>query len=243
MYSVPNRTSPTVVAVTRMAGRSAALTDLLVERGLQVVGVPVIAVDPPADAGAALRQSLADVGPDDLVVVTSAHGVAAVESEGGLPADVAVAAVGAATATAARDAGWATPIIPQRQLARALAATIVELRDPCRVVFAAALGAGPDIEDVLGAAGFDVQRVEAYRTNVHRPPAAVIDAASRCDLVTFTSGSTVRGWIEIAGTTIPGVSIGPSTSAVARHAGQRIVGEADPHDLDGLVAAVMAVVQ
>ena len=38
---------------------------------------------------------------------------------------------------------------------------------------------------------------------------------------------------------VRGVSIGPVTSAAMRELGVPIAAEADPHDLDGLVAAVV----
>jgi uroporphyrinogen-III synthase len=65
------------------------------------------------------------------------------------------------------------------------------------------------------------------------------------DLVTFTSSSTVTNVLDaMDGHDLSGlraVSIGPVTSGTLRERGVEPVAEADPHDVDGLVAAVLAV--
>jgi uroporphyrinogen III methyltransferase/synthase len=60
--------------------------------------------------------------------------------------------------------------------------------------------------------------------------------------VTFTSSSTVRFFLENA--SIPNgariVSIGPVTSETARGLGLEVHVEAERHDIDGLVEALLA---
>ena len=73
---------------------------------------------------------------------------------------------------------------------------------------------------------------------------AGVDAAA-ADLVTFTSSSTVRAFVDGLSPTptsaaVRGVSIGPVTTATMRELGVGLVAEAEQHDLDGLVAAVLA---
>ena len=98
-----------------------------------------------------------------------------------------------------------------------------------------------------------MERIDAYRT---RFPGTLPVAARRAlaggtvDAVTFTSASTVRGYLKAAGPILrhpamaaPGhrpkvVCIGPVTAAEARSAGLRVHGVADPHTIKGLVAAV-----
>jgi uroporphyrinogen-III synthase len=69
------------------------------------------------------------------------------------------------------------------------------------------------------------------------------EAVVASDLVTFTSSSTVENVLgtlaeaDVAG--IRAVSIGPVTSASLRARGVEPLVEADPHDVDGLVAAVL----
>jgi uroporphyrinogen-III synthase len=61
--------------------------------------------------------------------------------------------------------------------------------------------------------------------------------------VAFTSPSTVERTIDLLGRGgVPPVvvTIGPVTSSSARSAGLQVSAEADPHTLDGLVAALVA---
>ncbi|MGZ4290556.1 MAG: uroporphyrinogen-III synthase, partial [Gaiellaceae bacterium] len=61
------------------------------------------------------------------------------------------------------------------------------------------------------------------------------------DLAALASSSQARAFAKLA-LEIPVVSIGPQTTAAAVAAGLDVVAEADPHDLDGLVAAVASCV-
>ena len=60
--------------------------------------------------------------------------------------------------------------------------------------------------------------------------------------VTFTSSSTVEHLAAALGGLdgLTAVSIGPVTSEALRAHGVEPLAEADPHDVDGLVAAVLA---
>ena len=64
--------------------------------------------------------------------------------------------------------------------------------------------------------------------------------------MTFTSSSTVRYFVEALGgndrfpTQARVVSIGPVTSATARELGLAVDAEAEQHDIDGLVDALVA---
>jgi uroporphyrinogen III methyltransferase / synthase len=70
------------------------------------------------------------------------------------------------------------------------------------------------------------------------------EAAAGADYVTFTSSSTVRNFVAAIGDGYPArarvVSIGPVTSATARDAGLTVDVEAERHDLDGLMEALVA---
>jgi uroporphyrinogen III methyltransferase / synthase len=68
---------------------------------------------------------------------------------------------------------------------------------------------------------------------------------AEANYVTFTSSSTVRNFVEALGGAhrVPVrsrlVSIGPITSQTARELGLEIQAEANRHDIDGLVDAVV----
>jgi uroporphyrinogen III methyltransferase/synthase len=69
----------------------------------------------------------------------------------------------------------------------------------------------------------------------------VLTAIAGADYVTFTSASTVERFLAAA--SLPNgarvVSIGPVTSAAAREHGLEVHVEAERHDVDGLVEALI----
>jgi uroporphyrinogen III methyltransferase / synthase len=93
-------------------------------------------------------------------------------------------------------------------------------------------------------------RVEAYRTvfatSLPREAREML-GRGEVDAVTFTSASTVRGFVNArGGEALRGpsggppkvVCIGPVTAAAARDAGLRPAAVAKPHTIEGLVAAL-----
>jgi uroporphyrinogen-III synthase len=100
------------------------------------------------------------------------------------------------------------------------------------------------VADGLRAAGWGVEVVEAYRTVPAALAPDVLTAARAADAITFTASSTVRAYLEAAGAdAVPPVvvCIGPVTAATARDAGLAVTAVADPHTVDGLLAALVAV--
>lgn len=238
------------VVVTRATAQASTLVDALTGLGAEVVAVPVIAVEDPLDGGAALREAVAGLGAADWLVVTSTNGAdrvaAALAATGRTsPAPASVAAIGPGTADALAAAGIEVTLVPERFVAEGLLAVFPP--PPAdgggRVVLAQAAAARPVLRDGLRAAGWRVEAVEAYRT-VHPAPAPdVLDRARAADAITFTSASTVHGYVAAAGAdAVPPVvaSIGPITSEAARSVGLRVAVEADPHTIPGLVAALAA---
>jgi uroporphyrinogen-III synthase len=154
-----------------------------------------------------------------------------------------VAAIGEGTAEAFhRWSGRDPDLVPATYTTAGLARAFPRGRG--RVLCARADIAPPGLEDALAAKGWRPDRVDAYRTRFARSlPAearrALLDEA--VDLVTFTSASTVRGFVEAAGPIGLGskvVCIGPVTARAARAAGLRVRAVARPHTTAGLVAAV-----
>ena len=92
----------------------------------------------------------------------------------------------------------------------------------------------------LRAKGWTVDEVEAYRTLAARPPDGVTREAAGADAITFASASSVRSYLDAAGAgALPPVvvCIGPATAGAATALGVPVHTVADPHTLDGLVAA------
>ena len=95
----------------------------------------------------------------------------------------------------------------------------------------------------LARRGAVVDVVEAYRTVA---PTGGFDFPEKADWITFTSSSTVRNFVAMAGAeSIAGVkvaSIGPVTSAAARALGIEVAVEASEFTVDGLVEAILGAV-
>jgi uroporphyrinogen-III synthase len=232
------------VVVTRAAEQASRLVATLAHLGATVVEVPTIAIVDAPDGGAALADAVAQIDRYDWVVLTSTNGVqrflAAVG--GAAPAGVRVAVVGPGTADAVRAAGVEPDLLPDRFVAEALLEVFPP--GPGRVLLPQASVARPVLADGLRAAGWDVDAVVAYRTVAARPGPAVLERAAVADAVTFTSGSTVTGYLAAAGPDgVPPVvvCIGPVTAAAAEKAGLPVTAVAAEHTIDGLAAAVVGV--
>jgi uroporphyrinogen-III synthase len=233
------------VIVVRAAHQADRLSARLAAVGFDPVLIPVISIEPAADNGAALQSALAGGG-FDWVVFTSSNAVAAVEEAGVLsfpPDGIAIAAIGPGTSYACRARGWTVALESTISTAEGLVAEFATVK-PGRVLLPLANGARRELPDGLRAAGWNVVAIEAYRTVPRIPTASELAQAKDCDAVLFTSSSSVTSWCEvIAAVDTPTlvICIGPQTSQTARAAGLVVTAEAQPHTLDGLVAAAVAV--
>ncbi len=156
-----------------------------------------------------------------------------------------VAAVGPATADALRRTGVEPDLVPAEHSARGLveAFPTPDGAGSRRVLFPCADLAPETIPEGLGQKGWDVRRVEAYRTVARAAPeAALVDRVTAADALTFTATSSVQAFVALrtaAGepVTPPAhvVCIGPTTAAAARAAGLEGVHEAWGASAQGIV--------
>ena len=224
------------VVVPRAAHQAGALSERLRAAGLNPLEIPVIAIEEPEDGGAALRKALADGEAYDWLIVTSTNAAARISGHRAHK----VAAIGPGTADVLREAGVAADLVPERNVAEGL---LAEMPDgPGQILLPQADRARPVLAEGLRAKGWAVDAVVAYRTVPVAPPAAVLADAKSADAIAFTSTSTVINFVEAAGIdAVPRtvVCIGPVTAEAAVGAGLHVADVADPHTLDGLVAAVV----
>jgi uroporphyrinogen III methyltransferase/synthase len=235
------------VVVCRARDQASVLVERLRELGAEAVEVPTIEIVGAADGGAALAAAATTVGDHDWVAFTSANAVdrffAHLRDARDL-GGVRVAAVGPGTAAALGSRGVVADVVPETSVAEALAEAIGPGGGSVLVPQAAA--ARPALADGLRARGWSVTTVEAYRTVPGAPPPDLLATAAKADAIAFTSSSTVESYLDAAGLdAVPPavVCIGPVTAATARRRGLAVAAEADPHTLDGLVAAVAAVLR
>ena len=246
------------VLVPRTRHQAGELSERLRGLGAEPVEAPTIAIEPTreSDRLRAAVASLAD-GAYDWIVFTSTNAVDATWEQAqtlGLDArlfaGVGIATVGSGTAAALADLGLRADVVPERMTTSGLAAALLDgAASPARALLPRADIATPVLAAALTDAGWDVDDVEAYRT----VPAAALPpgVAERVldgdvHVLAFASSSTVRNFVDLLGAAVPDevlvASIGPVTSATCEELGVRVDAQADPHDIDGLVAAVQAVV-
>ena len=225
-----------VIAVTRARAQADGLTRRLTDLGAKVISAPTIRTVP-------LDVAPIDAGTFDLIVVTSPNTpallLAAIGDDARALHGVEVAAIGPGTAAALREIGIVADVVSERAVAEALLETLQDRVAGKRVLIARAEEARDLLPDGLANAGATVEISALYRTEFAVPEG---DDLLRADCVTFTSASTVRAFAEAFPEAdledLPGVSIGPITSATMRELGVGIAAEADEHDLDGLDAAI-----
>ncbi len=226
------------VLVTRE--RPGELGRLLAARGAEVVHVPLIAVVDAPDGGDALRWELGRLDEFDWLVVTSPAGAERVGEAARSCPSLLLAAVGTATARelSART-GRPIDLIPERQLAAALAAEFDEkATSPQRVLLAQADRAADTLAHALREGGHVVTVVTAYSTVLVNPDIAAVAGA---DVLVLASGSAAESWAAAMGATPPRtvVAIGPSTATRALELGLKVDGTAADHSLVGLVDEVV----
>jgi uroporphyrinogen-III synthase len=248
------------VVLTRAAEHNFVLARRLAAVGLDAVDVPMIEVQPPADGGRALEAAVAVLDLYHWLVVTSANGVRAVaemmeQVDVAWPEHLKVAVVGTATAEVAAGHGWPVDFVPTTATAKDLALEFPASNHdggPTRVLAALAELGAATVKKGLTEKGYRVDHIIAYRTVApgrvaELDPdveAALAAAVVSADAVTFTSPSTVTRFVGRFGPDrVPPavVCIGPRTAKRARHLGVTVSAVAEPHNEDGLITALVAV--
>ena len=243
------------ILVTRAAHQAGKLSDGLRALGALPVEVPVLEIRPPASF-VLLDAALHNLHRYDWLILTSANTVRALAdrvAELNLPlapsASLQVAAIGEATATAARKAGFSIALVPESYVAEGLVKSLAQRASGKSVLLARAEIARDLIPDALREAGALVDVVDAYRNVLpDAAPELLRQAlAGGIDAATFTSSSSVThlaNAAEEAGISFPfpgvaAISIGPITTATLINTGWRPAAEATVSDIPGLVKAVV----
>ena len=238
------------VVVTRPRERAGTLAARLHERGANVIEAPCIETVPRTDV-----QPLADAlaQPHDWAVFTSPAGVhAAVQALRALGRDLRalygmrLAAIGRGTADALAAYGLAADLVPGQydgaHLADALLAAMPQ--GGATLLLRAAAG-GHILPEKLAAAGVTVTDVPLYDTVYRCAKAdelrALLDRGE-ADVVTFTSMSTVEGFVQAVGaadyTGFTALCIGEQTAQAARkyHMNVKI---AENATIDAMIACLL----
>ena len=245
------------VLVPRTKEQAGEVTSRLQAWGAVPEQVPTIAVEPPRTPQQMERAVKGLVtGRYQWIAFTSVNAVRAVREkfeEYGLDArafaGIKVAAVGEQTAAALREFGIMPDLVPDgKQSAEGLAdvwPAYDEVLDPInRVLLPRADIATETLLARLTSLGWEAEDVTAYRTVRAAPPPAPIREAIKgggFDAVLFTSSSTVRNLIGIAGKphAVTAIAvIGPETAKTAAEFGLRVDVTAPRPSVTALVDAL-----
>ncbi len=245
------------VLVPRTKEQAASLSTRLRSFGSEPEEVPTISVEPPRNPqqmDKAVRGLVE--GRYEWIAFTSVNAVRAVREkfeEYGLDArafsGLKIAAVGDKTAASLLDWGLRADLVPSgEQSARGLLEDwppFDELLDPINRVFLPRADiATENLVAGLIDLGWECDDVTAYRTvRATPPPAPTRDAikSGKFDAVVFTSSSTVRNLVGIAGKPHPSTVIaviGPATAKTAEEHGLRVDVLAAKPDVEELVDAL-----
>jgi uroporphyrinogen III methyltransferase/synthase len=239
------------VVVTRARAQASGLAASLRGLGAEVVELPAIRIEPHIDSDE-VRTAINGLYSYALVCLTSPNGVRLLfkaMAEAGVDAralaNATVAAIGPGTAAELEAHGIRADVVPEQYVAEALAEALSGVQVKDRPVLVARAAEARDVlPDALRERGAKVDVVALYETVAEPPDPEAVEAAQAADYLTFTSSSTVRNLVAALDGRLPEgiriVSIGPVTSEAAREAGLGVDIEAERHDIDGLIEALLA---
>lgn len=241
------------IVVTRATQQASSLSEKLAELGAEVIEMPATRIAR-LDASQ-LRLVFSELSEYGWLIFTSRNGVELFWENlliSGLDtralAGVRVAAVGPATAAALLERGVAVDVVPERFVAEGLLEKLSERDDVAgsRLLYVTAEGARDVLPEGLRELGAELDVIALYRSITDGAGSARLAKrieAGEVDLVTFTSASGVRAFVEAVGAgnaeRISAASIGPRTSEALREAGMEIRIEARESTIEGLVKAIV----
>ena len=246
------------IVVTRSREQASELTERLEELGAEVIEFPTIKIAPPEDFGP-LDAAIRNVASFDWIIFTSANGVRHFFDRcRTLGVDIRslagprLAAIGPGTAAALEALLLRVDMQPQKFVAEAVIAEFKKLGNVSglRILLPRTEIARSLIPDELRAFGAQITEVQAYVTQVEdHPDPAVIERMLDVpvDVVTFTSSSTVRNFVQCLGRQrmekimahARCASIGPITTRTAQDLGLKVAIEAAESTIPGLVEAIL----
>ena len=240
------------VLITRAGEQSGEFARALLARGAQPVLAPAIAIAPVDDTSAAER-AFQELSSYAWLIFTSQNGVdaffrrlAARQGDARSIGRVKVAAIGERTAARLRTYGVIADLVPAEFISEEIAREVIARSSAGdRILLYRAQEARDVLPQMLQDAGLDVTIVAAY-TTVIPPDAHFASKVSEADVLTFTSASTVRGFVTLlrdvaASRAASGkcvACIGPITANAAAQAGLNVDVVAPVHTTAGLLDAL-----
>lgn len=247
------------VLVSRARKQAAALSSSLLELGCEVIEIPFIEIRRPASYKP-IDAALKNLDSYDWLILTSVNGVKALfermakkKLDRSALSHLKLAAIGPATRKAIEEQGLHVAVTPKEYIAESVVTSLRRRVKGKRVLLVRAKVARDVIPRELRTAGAEVNVVEAYETVIPKSSRKKLQAALKSNrrkphVITFTSSSTVKNFVELMGLqaaraalkAVRSASIGPVTSATLREFGLPIDIEARQYTVPGLVDAICA---
>jgi uroporphyrinogen-III synthase len=252
------------VLVGRARHQAGALSFALRKLGADVLEIPFIQVRPPRSFKP-LDAALKTLNTYDWLILTSVNGVdamwdrlAKLRLTKKALKHLKIAAIGPATKEAIEKHGVKVHVVPDEYIAESVVRSLKKKVKGKRVLLVRAKVARDVIPKELRKAGAAVDVFEAYETVVPASSRARLRATlkspnRRPGVITFTSSSTVKNFVELLGPTarsrngkrppslkdVSLASIGPVTSATLRELKLGVDIEAREYTIPGLIQAIV----
>lgn len=246
------------IAVTRSRDQASEFAEQLQQRGAKVVEFPTIKTVPP-DNIAPMDKAIEKIESFDWLIFTSVNGVDAFfrrlfDLGGDIRSlkGVKICSIGPATTERIRGFYLNIDCQPPKYVAESVVEELkrIENLKGKRILMPRADIARSYLPDELKKLGADAVEVVAYKTILTTPDDASLLERLRkgdVDIVTFTSSSTVRNFVEVVGKEyisklngrVKFASIGPITTKTAEELGLHVSLEAKEYTIPGLVEAII----
>ena len=192
------------IAVTRPRTVAKELLDSLHERGAEPIPLPTIEIRRARDLSA-LDVALRELHNYDWIIFTSANGVEItcrrmeeIDLDQRLLLQAKIAAIGPATRVALESHGLKAELVPSEYIAEGILDHLPAVAG-LRILLPRARGARQVLPRGLAEQGARVDEISIYEAVTATPrPEDLTRLRSGLDAITFTSPSTVDGFIEIA---------------------------------------------
>ncbi len=229
---------------------------LLEELGATVLGLPALVITDP-DQWGPLDDALQELESFHWIVFSSGNGVKAVEARLGRlnkslanrPSSLRIAAVGKKTAGYLEQIGARADFIPPNYVADSLVEHFPVSGWGLKMLLPRVQSGGREfLPEAFRSAGAHVIEVAAYQSccpETIPTETAMALKKGEVDLISFCSGKTAKHTAKLLKKSLGNnwkdqiqqvkiISIGPQTTLSCKKYFERLDGEADPHDLEGL---------
>lgn len=245
------------ILVTRSREQASVLSEAIETLGGEPFEFPTINVIEPADYGP-MDDAIRNIASYKWVIFTSVNGVLFfinrlkhLEKDIRDLKDIKICAIGPKTKEALETHGLKVEYVPGEYRAEEIIAGLENKLNPTdRVLLPRADIARKVLPEALSRMGAEVNEVIAYRTVMgggNSELARRLLAEGQMQMVTFTSSSTVRNFVQLLNASnlkdlmknVTVASIGPITSKTALELGLKVDIEAKEYTIDGLMQAIL----